>query len=266
MENDRLPGKYKLGIRRMLAKPFYSFHHSTRSSLFKTLTMTKFTVNVTSDTVCPWCFVGRRQLQMAEQIWKQRYPDSNDTFVVSYSPFQLNPNGPRGPGSSIPKERFFAERFGAERAQMMHQRLKGIGEGVGINFKFGGQTGSSRDSHRLVRLAKKYGHEAEGKAIDGLFAAYFEKEQDITAYDTLQGIAADAGIPEEEFRKAIVESDEGGAEVDNAAKQARMDGVSGVPDYVVQGQFRLEGANDSMNFIRVFEKVKAKEAQTGAAN
>ncbi|KAF7553824.1 hypothetical protein G7Z17_g3340 [Cylindrodendrum hubeiense] len=228
--------------------------------------MTKFVVTVTSDTVCPWCFVGRRQLQLAEQIWKQRYPDSNDTFAVSYNPFQLNPHGPRGPGSSRSKQQFYEDKFGKERTQMMQQRLHGVGEAVGINFKFGGQTGSSRDSHRLVRLSKKYGHEAEGKTIDGLFAAYFEKERDITDYDTLKGIATDAGIPEEEFRKAIVESDDGGPEVDNAANQARLNGVSGVPDYVVQDQFRLEGANDPMSFIRVFEKIKAKEAEAGAAN
>ncbi|KAK7426659.1 hypothetical protein QQZ08_006837 [Neonectria magnoliae] len=222
--------------------------------------MTKFRITVTSDTVCPWCFVGRRQLQLAEQLWKQKHPNSGDTFAISYEPFQLAPDGPRGPGSSKSKEQFYKERFGQERTAMMHERIKGIGEPLGINFKFGGQTGNSRDSHRLVRLAKKYGHEAEGKAIDGLFAAYFENERDITAYDTLKSIAADAGIPADDFQKAIVDSDEGGADVDNAAHNARLKGVTGVPDYVVQDRYHLQGANDATTFVGIFEKIKAQEA------
>ncbi|KPM34613.1 hypothetical protein AK830_g11955 [Neonectria ditissima] len=226
--------------------------------------MTKFRITVTSDTVCPWCFVGRKQLQKAEQIWKQTHPNSGDTFAISYEPFQLAPDGPRGPASSKSKEKFYAERFGKERTAMMQERIRGIGEPLGINFRFGGQTGNSRDSHRLVRLAKKYGHEAEGKAIDGLFAAYFENERDITAYDTLKSIAADAGIPGEDFQKAIVDSDEGGADVDNAARAARLKGVTGVPNYVVQDKFQLQGANDAAAFIGVFEKIKALEAGAGA--
>ncbi|KAH6889680.1 thioredoxin-like protein [Thelonectria olida] len=227
--------------------------------------MTKFKITVTSDTVCPWCFVGRKQLQAAEQIWKQRYPDSADTFAVSYQPYQLNPYPPFGPASSRSKEEFYREKFGAERAKMMHARVGAIGEAVGISFKFGGQTGSSRDSHRLVRLSKKYGNEVENKTIDGLFASYFEKEGDITNYDTLRSIAVDAGISEDDFQRAIVNSDEGGAEVDEAAKQARLGGVSGVPNYVVQDQFELQGANNPESFVRVFEKIKAREAQAGAS-
>lgn len=222
--------------------------------------MTKFKITVTSDTVCPWCFIGRKQLQTAERLWAQHHPDSGDTFAVSYQPYQLNPNPPFGPSSSISKENFYRERFGEERAKMMQARVGAIGDAVGIAFKFGGQTGSSRDSHRLVRLAKKYGHDVEGKTIDGLFSAYFEKERDITSYDTLRSIAVDAGISEADFQRAIVNSDEGGSEVDEAAKQARMGGVSGVPNYVVQDRFQLQGANDPESFLRVFERIKAQEA------
>ncbi|KAJ3535185.1 hypothetical protein NM208_g7239 [Fusarium decemcellulare] len=221
--------------------------------------MTKFKVTVTSDTVCPWCYVGRKQLQAAEQLWRQKYPE--DTFAVSYQPFQLQPQWPKGPASSISKEKFYEEKFGSERAAQIHQHMLGVGEKVGINFKFGGRTGNSRDSHRLVQLAKKYGDEVEGKAIDGLFAAYFEQERDITAYDTLKTVAVDAGIPADDFQKAILDSDQGGPEVDQAATQARLSGVNGVPDYVIQDRFRLHGANSPESFVSVFEKIKASERQ-----
>lgn len=220
--------------------------------------MTKFKVTVTSDTVCPWCYVGRKKLQSAITLWNQTHPNSNDTFEVSYQPFQLQPDWPRGPASSRSKKEFYIERFGAERAQQMHVRMKAIGEAVGIDFKFGGNTGNTRDSHRLVQLAKKYGDDAESKTLDGLFAAYFEHEQDITNYDTLKKIAVESGILAEDFQKAIVDSDEGGLEVDKLAGQARRNGVSGVPDYVIQDRYRLEGANDAASFVNAFEQIQAR--------
>lgn len=221
--------------------------------------MTNIRINVTSDTVCPWCYVGRKQLQLAQQLWHTQHPDSGDTFTVHYAPFQLNPHWPKGPASSTDKEQYYQEKFGAARTDMIHSRLREVGKLVGIEFRFGGRTGNSRDSHRLVHLAKNYGADVEGKAIDGLFAAFFENERDITDYETLRGIATRAGIPEDAFQKAIIDSDEGGADVDKAASRARLNGVSGVPDYVVQDRFRLSGARDPTAFVRAFEKVKAME-------
>lgn len=142
---------------------------------------------------------------------------------------------------------------------MIQDRLRGVGEAIGINFRFGGRVGNSRDSHRLIHLAKKHGDETELKVVDGLFAAYFENEKDITDHDVLKDVAVGAGIPEAEFKKAIVESDEGGEEVDMSAGTARFRGISGVPDYTIQGKFRLSGAQDAMEFVNVFERVKAQD-------
>lgn len=220
-------------------------------------TMTHFRIAVTSDTVCPWCYVGRKQLQRAQQMWAQRHPA--DTFAVTYHPFQLNPAQPKGPASSHDKRQFYHDKFGPERTQMMQQRLSAVGRDVGIDFKYGGSTGNTRDSHRLVHLAKRYGNDAELRVVDGLFAAYFENEADITQYDTLKGVATAAGIPEAEFQKAIVDGDEGGAAVDEAVMRARLEGVSGVPDYKIQDRFQINGGQPAEAFVQVFEKVKALE-------
>ncbi|KAM4064461.1 DSBA-like thioredoxin domain-containing protein [Hirsutella rhossiliensis] len=219
--------------------------------------MTNFRITVTSDVACPWCYVGRRQLQQAQQLWFQKHPDSGDTFSVTYAPYQLNPGWPRGPGSSIEKQQFYDEKFGPGRIDMIHESLSKVGHQLGINFKYGGRTGNTRDSHRLIHLAKQYGPEVELKTIDGLFAAYFEHERDITTHETLQDIATQASIPVQDFKAAIVESDQGGAQVDKAVAQARSDGVSGVPDFQMQDRYRLSGANDPATFVRVFEKIKA---------
>lgn len=221
--------------------------------------MTVFRIAVTSDTVCPWCYVGRRQLQRAQKLYLQKYPDAKDSFTVTYSPYQLNPDSPSGPGHSKDKHQFYMDKFGAERTSMMQQRLAGVGKPLDINFKFGGRTGNTRDSHRLVQLAKKHGNEVELKTVDGLFAAYFENEQDITDYDTLRSVAKNAGIPGEEFEKAIVQGDEGGKEVDAAVVNARLEGVSGVPDYVIQGKYRINGGQDASVFVQAFEKIRELE-------
>ncbi|EGR44714.1 uncharacterized protein TRIREDRAFT_5818 [Trichoderma reesei QM6a] len=222
--------------------------------------MTHFRIDVVSDIVCPWCYVGRKQVQRAQQLWLQRHPsNSSDTFSVRYAPFQLNPDSPRGPGHSIDKQGYYVQRFGAERTAMIQERLRAVGEPLGIHFKFGGRVGNSRDGHRLIHLGGKHGEETQLKVVDGLFAAYFENEKDITDYDVLRDVAKGAGIPEEEFNKAIVESDEGGEEVDAAAGTARLRGISGVPDYTIQGKYRLSGAQDATEFVKVFERVKAEE-------
>ncbi|KAJ6441298.1 DSBA oxidoreductase [Purpureocillium lavendulum] len=219
--------------------------------------MTHFRIAVTSDTVCPWCYVGRRQLQRAQQLWTQRHPA--DTFAVTYQPFQLNPAWPKGPASSTDKQQFYHDKFGPERTRMVQQRLSAIGAELGINFRYGGRTGNTRDSHRLVHLAKRFGNDAELRVVDGLFAAYFEKERDITQVDTLREVAVEAGIPEADFQKAIVDSDEGGAAVDEAVVRARLEGVSGVPDYKIQDRFQVNGGQPAEAFVQIFEKVKALE-------
>lgn len=219
--------------------------------------MTNFRINVVSDTVCPWCYVGRRQLQEAIKLWNAKPAGANDTFTVAYLPYQLNPHLEKGPASSFDKQKYYEEKFGTARTAMMQQRLQQIGGELGINFKFGGRTGNTRDSHRLVRLAKDYGNEVELKTLDGLFAAYFENEKDITSYDTLRNVAVQAGIPEAEFQQGIIDSDKGGPEVDEEVAKARSGGVTGVPDFTIQDRFQWSGARDPEDFLAIFEKAKA---------
>ncbi|KAK5996168.1 hypothetical protein PT974_04596 [Cladobotryum mycophilum] len=171
-------------------------------------------------------------------------------------PFQLNPYA-----ASADKRQFYSEKFGADRVALIHERLNAVGQQVGINFKFGGRIGNTRDSHRLVHLSKKYGQETHLKAVDGLFAAYFENEGDIMDAAVLKQVATGAGIPEADFQRAIVDSDEGGAEVDQQAGSARASGVSGVPDFTIQDRFHLSGSRDATEFVAVFEKVKALEVE-----
>ncbi|KAH6874374.1 hypothetical protein B0T10DRAFT_567301 [Thelonectria olida] len=89
----------------------------------------------------------------------------------------------------------------------------------------------------------------------------FGWERDVAQYDTLERVTIEVGVIIEEFQSAIRDSDAGGPEVDKGAKQARLNGPSGVPDYVIQDSFQLHGSNVPASFVRIFEKVKANETQ-----
>ncbi|KAK0386811.1 hypothetical protein NLU13_6647 [Sarocladium strictum] len=218
--------------------------------------MTNFRITIVSDTMCPWCYIGYRKLQAAQTTWLQKYP--NDTFSVRWKPFLLRPDLPRG--VSRDKATVYAEKFGADRAPILQAHVAEAGKQVGINFKFGGRLGATRDSHRVIHLAGQLGGESlETKTVEGMFAAYFENEQDLTNLDTLRSIAINAGIPEAEFQKSIVETDDGGAEVDRAVMEARYGNVSGVPDFTIQDKFNFSGAQDPAVILGVLEKVKAQE-------
>jgi len=141
---------------------------------------------------------------------------------------------------------------------MMFQRLSAVGESVGIQFKYGGKTGNTRDSHRLIQLGKTKSPEMQTRVVDELFAAYFENEKDITSREVLVDAGVKAGLGEKEV-KAWLEGDKGGKEGDEEVREARENMVSGVPNFTIQDRFEISGAQDPLAFVSMFERVKKME-------
>ena len=141
---------------------------------------------------------------------------------------------------------------------MIIERLTAVGKDAGINFSFGGKTGNTRDSHRLVELGKTKGPSVQTRVVEELFKSYFEKEGDITSHDVLRDAGVRAGLEEAEVRNWL-ESDKGGEEVDKDVAEAQARGVSGVPNFVLQGKYEIGGAQDADAFVKVFERVKEME-------
>ncbi|KAH8599778.1 DSBA-like thioredoxin domain-containing protein [Bisporella sp. PMI_857] len=218
--------------------------------------MTKFDIEIVSDTVCPWCYVGKTKLDKAIKTYNELHPNSGDEFSITWMPFYLQPGSPN---KGVDKIKYFHERFGADRTKMMFERLSQIGKECGIPFKFGGKTGNTRDSHRLIQLGKSKSPTIQTRVVEELFKSYFEQEGDITDHETLRNAAVKAGLDEKEVEQWL-KSDQGGPAVDKEVEEAKRNQITGVPNFTLQGKYEVGGAQDSAVFLRLFEKIKAVEA------
>lgn len=216
--------------------------------------MTKYNISIVSDTVCPWCYVGKNRLELAIKQHLSTNPE--DTFTTSWHPFYLNPDAPL---VSTDKQALYAAKFGAQRTQVMQAHLARLGKDIGINFKYGGRTGNTRDSHRLIQLGKTKGEGVQTRVVEELFAAYFENEEDITDREVLVSRAVRAGLEEKEVREWM-ESGAGGEEVDREVMEAKRKFVTGVPNFTINGRFEIQGAEEPQKFIQVFGEIKDTEA------
>ncbi|GAQ38777.1 hypothetical protein AtubIFM54640_000244 [Aspergillus tubingensis] len=229
--------------------------------------MTNFNIQIISDTVCPWCYVGYRRLTRAITTHKATHPA--DTFTLTWHAFYLNPNSPSFPG--LDKTEYYKSKFGGDRALAIFDRLGAVGQSEGIKFSFGGRTGNTRDSHRLMWYAGQKEQEKkdveekkeENVVIGGLqtrvaeelFRAYFEEEKNVTDREVLVQAGVGAGLERSEVER-LLDGEEGGKEVDLEAEKARRQLVTGVPYYMVQGQYAVEGADEPETFLEVFKQVK----------
>jgi predicted DsbA family dithiol-disulfide isomerase len=193
--------------------------------------------------------------------YRAKHPDQSDTFATTWFPFYLNADSPK---VGVSKREFYLQKFGAGRTDMMQQRLKLIGEGAGINFKFGGNTGNTRNSHRLIQLGKIHGPETQARVIEELFKAYFENEKDITSSDVLLKAGVEAGLEETEVSEWLG-SDRGGPEVDKEVGEASRKFISGVPSFTINGKWHLEGAQDPSEFVKIFESIVRDSKATATA-
>lgn len=214
-------------------------------------------------TTFSWCYVGKKRLEQGIAAYKQKHPDSGDTFSITWYPFYLNPDAPK----SIDKQEFYRSKFGEARSQMMFERLASLGRAEGINFKFGGRTGNTRDSHRLIQLGKAKSPEMQTRVIEQLFSFYFESERDITSPDVLTEAGVKAGLDEAEVKEWL-SSGKGGPEVDQEVQDAYAQNISGVPNYTINDKFEVGGAQEPAAFLQIFERLKKQDGagSTTSAN
>ncbi|KAL9048002.1 MAG: hypothetical protein Q9162_007888 [Coniocarpon cinnabarinum] len=223
--------------------------------------MTAITVDIVSDTVCPWCYVGHKRLSRAISSHLQSHPST--TFDVHWHPYQLGPDAPYR--VSEEKRSFYKNKFGEARAQSIFSTLNSVGTPEGIHFSFGGRTGNTLDSHRVIAMAGEKEKEAGGQdksgrglqtaVVEKFFNMYFENEGDITNVDNLVQKATEAGMNKKDV-ESLMAGESLKKEVATEVAKAQMGGVSGVPNFRVNGCYELGGAREPEEFLKVFERIE----------
>ncbi|MDE2579769.1 MAG: DsbA family oxidoreductase [Hyphomicrobiales bacterium] len=188
-------------------------------------------VIVVSDAVCPWCYVGKRNLEAA----LASAPDI--AARIDWRPFQLDASIPRG---GVDRKEYYAKKFG-DRVPEIQKRLDDVGASVGIPFAFDAIriSPNTLDAHRLIRWAASAG--VQDKIVERLFRDFFVEGRDIGAADTLIAAARDCGM-DEQLVARLLASDADAANVQGEIAEAQRLGVSGVPFFIFGGRYALSGA------------------------
>ncbi|WP_108660440.1 DsbA family oxidoreductase [Acuticoccus kandeliae] len=190
-------------------------------------------IDVVSDVMCPWCFIGKRRLEKAlDQI------DGLDVSVT-WHPFQLDPTLPP---DGKDRQQYLSEKFGGpERAEEIYARVRAAGASEDIPFAFEKITRSPNtlDAHRLIRWADVEG--VQDAVVERLFQLYFLEGADLTKTETLVGAATDAGMDGEMVRR-LLESEADLAETEAEIVHAQAMGVQGVPCFILDGRYAVSGA------------------------
>lgn len=211
-------------------------------------------IEIYSDTVCPWCFVGKRRLERALQL--RPLPQAE----IVWRPFQLNPNMP---ADGMERSRYLALKFGssakvAEILRPVEQAARD--EGIAIDFTAIRRTPSTLASHRLIDWAQQQGH---GTAlVEALFRAYFVEGRDIGDRDVLVGLAAARGLPAQAAADLLAGS-EGLLDVLASDARAREMGIQGVPTFVFDGRYAISGAHPPEVLLRFFDLATVGQAAPG---
>ncbi len=209
-------------------------------------------VDVVSDVVCPWCYIGKRKLETA--LSRLRADEPGLAPTVRWHPFELNPDLPV---EGMPRAAYLENKFGGKtRAAEIYARVRAVGAEVGIAFAFDriARQPNTRDAHRLVAWAQQRGD--AGALVERLFRAYFIEGVWIGERNLLAALAADCGLPREEAQAALA-SDACRAEVEAEYREAQEAGITGVPFFIFNGCTAVSGAHDPDALLEAIAAARA---------
>ena len=201
-------------------------------------------IDIWSDIVCHWCFLGKRRLEKALASF-----EGKDDVTIAHRAFQLDPTKPRGETANRRTMLMSKYRLTEDRVREMDHNMEVMAAAEGLEYHLTekGQTGNTLDAHRLVHLAA--GHSRADQMIDRLYKAYFTEQRSVFDVESLVSLAVDEGLDATEVREAL-ESDRYVDAVRRDLDEARMLGVSGVPFFVIDGRYGISGAQATDVFSR----------------
>jgi predicted DsbA family dithiol-disulfide isomerase len=212
-------------------------------------------IDVVSDTVCPWCFIGKKRLERAMAL------RPGVEFKVHWRPFRLDPTIPK---EGVDRRAYLKAKFGdGPRTKSMGDVIRAEGAGEGIQFAFEKieRSPNTLDSHRLIRWAGSAG--VQNEIVERVFGAYFLEGRDIGDREVLMDVAREGGMDAEILSGLF----DGNADADLIEREDRLAhemGISGVPTFIFENRYMLSGAREPEVLVRVIDK--AAEAGNSATN
>ena len=213
-------------------------------------------VDVVSDVVCPWCFIGKRKLEDALAELARVEPTVD--VSVRWHPFQLNPDLPV---EGVPRSTYVAQKFGGlARAAEVYGRVARVGEAVGIPFAFDriDVQPNTFDAHRLVAWAQQQGD--AGPVVERLFSAFFLEGRPLGEREELVRVATACGLPEEAVRTMLA-SDALRDVVTSESREAIDAGIQGVPCFIFNGTIAVSGAQDPQTLLRAIHAARTSGSE-----
>ncbi|PHQ66319.1 MAG: disulfide bond formation protein DsbA [Sneathiella sp.] len=211
-------------------------------------------IDIISDTVCPWCFIGKRKLEKA----LESRPDLE--VEITWRPFQLHPEMPR---EGADRAEFIAAKFGSqERAKQLYENVKMAGDAVDIDFNFDKikRSPNTLDSHRMLRWAESAN--CQDAMAEILFRRFFIDGEDLGDQQNLIAAAQEAGMDADIVRD-LLESDTDLETISKEDQMAREMGISGVPFFIIDNKYSLSGAQDPAAFLATFDKIDEENKAAG---
>jgi predicted DsbA family dithiol-disulfide isomerase len=211
-----------------------------------------FQIDVISDVVCPWCYIGQRRLGAA--LARLPTDDAARRAAIRWHPFQLNPDLPQ---AGVPRKTYLEDKFGGpERAAHIYARVSAAGATVGIPFAFDriAMQPNTRDAHRLIAWAQAQRDASD--LVERLFRAYFIDGRAIGDRDVLAAVAEEAGFASAAAR-TLLDSDEGIEAITLMDQRAREIGVQGVPFFIFNQHVAVSGAQEPDALLDAIAQARA---------
>lgn len=208
-------------------------------------------VEIWSDVVCPWCYVGKRRLEAAVERFGR-------DVEVEFKSFELDPSAPHVQEGTATEHLQAKYGWSDEQVKAMQARIKGIGDGEGLDLKVEDtRRGNSFDAHRLLHLAKERGLQPELK--ERLMHAYFTESEPIGEREVLQRVAVEVGLDAAEVADVLA-SERYADAVRTDEQLAGHIGINGVPFFVIDGRYAVSGAQPADLLLRALETASREAA------
>lgn len=210
------------------------------------------TLEIISDPICPWCYIGKSKLEKA----LQQVPDH--PFEISWKPFQLNPNMP---SDGMDRREYLERKFGGQKAAVqVYGQIETAAKAAGLDIDFAKMTRTPNtiDAHRLIYWAGVEG--LQNELVAALFNGFFKQGWDISDHKVLVKAAKSVGMDGEMIAR-LLKSDAEIAQIRASDTQTREMGVTGVPTFLIDGQYVVTGAREPefwVDLIKEINEIKRK--------